>query len=611
MTPSAQKVSMRIKLTAAALLLATTALGGLAQAQVKESNGGPPNYDAGYTATTQAHAATLAHVTPVTDETLRHPGDGDWLGWRRTNAALGFSPLKEINRDDAHGLGVAWTWTLPVSPNEITPLAHDGVLYVASADSVQALDGATGDLLWEYKRPMPAEMHDGAKSIVKNLALYDGKVFAPTPDGHMVALDARTGAVVWDHTILGFEETSNQLKIDGGPVVAHGKVVQGISNCATYEGGCFIVALDAATGAEAWRFHTIARPGQPGGDSWNGAPLSERFGGSVWTSGSYDPDLDLVYFGVGQTYDAATLLQPHPQKGQSADALYTDSTLALRPETGELVWYFQHFKRDVWDMDWVFEQSLVDAPVDGRARKLLVTSGKIGIVDVIDRTNGAYVASYDLGLQNLVSHVDPRTGDKTINPAFAPAPDVTQHICPHSGGARSWPATAYDPANHLLFVPMVVACMDFTWNPGTPMPTAAGGKDINWVLQPPPASDGNFGRVQALDIQTGKIAWIKRRRAPQTSSILATAGDLIFEGDRDRYFRASDAETGAVLWETRLNAIVSSTPVTYTAEGEQYVAVVAGGGGGHAETWTSLAPEIKTPDGGTTLWVFKLTAHPR
>jgi alcohol dehydrogenase (cytochrome c) len=388
--------------------------------------------------------------------------------------------------------------------------------------------------------------------------------------------------------------------------VVRGKVIQGVSSCNGVKGGCFIVALDAHTGSEAWRFQTIARPGQPGGDSWNGAPVDERFGGAVWNAGSYDPDLNLLYYGVGQTYDTATLLQPQARQGESADALYTDSTLALDPDTGRLVWHYQHFNRDVWDFDWSFERLLVDLNVGGVPRKLSVTGGKIAVFDAIDRTSGRYLFSKDLGLQTLVKAIDPKTGRKIIDPALEPEAGKTKSICPHAGGARSWLGTALDPRTKILYVPLVESCMDFTWKPRAAADTAGGGSDIGWVLKARPDSDGNFGRVEALNLQTGKVAWIRRRRAPQASAILATAGGVIFEGSRDRTFRASDSATGKTLWSLRLNASPSSTPVAYSVGGQQYVAVVAGGGGAHDVTWPALTPEIVSPAGGASLWVFKL-----
>jgi alcohol dehydrogenase (cytochrome c) len=595
---------------AAGLALLTMAAPALAQAPAAapppaERFPGVVNHDAVYQGETARRADKLAKLTPVTDQTLKAPASGDWLMWRRAYDGQGFSPLKQINRKTAAALAPAWTWTLPVSPNEITPVVHEGVLFIASGGRVQALDGATGDLLWQYVRP-PTPGFGAAGTVLRNIALYDDKVLVPTPDRHMVALDMRTGKVVWDHEIVPASEPGPRLS--GGPMVAHGKVIQGVSSCNAVKGGCWIVALDARTGNEVWRFYTIARPGQPGGDSWNGAPLDERFGGSVWTAGSYDPDLNLLYYGVGQTYDTATLLLPHAQKGESADGLYTDSTLALDPDTGRLVWHYQHFNGDVWDYDWAFERTLVDLEVDGARRKLAVTAGKLAIFDALDRGTGRYLFSKDLGLQTLVKSVDPVTGKKLIDPALAPQAGVTKTICPHPGGIRSWLATSYDPATRMIYVPMVESCMDFTWKPRDAAETAAGGSDLGWVVKAPSGSDGKFGRVEAIDLQTRKVAWIRRQRAPESSSMLATAGEVVFEGSRDRMFRASDSRTGKVLWSIRLNAAPSSTPVTYSIGGRQYVAVVAGGGGAHDVTWPTLTPEIDSPAGGTTLWVFKLPA---
>ncbi len=562
------------------------------------------NQDALFKAVKAAHAAVLDRMTPVTDATLANPADGDWLAWRRTYASTGYSPLKAINASNVRGLNAAWSWVLPVGGNEITPLVHDGVLFIESANTVQALDGATGDLLWQYVRQLPPALNGGRTAIIKTIAIHDSTIYAPTADGHLVALDAKTGKLVWDAPVLGDKERAARLTLDGGPLVAKGKVIMGVSGCQTYPGGCFIFALDARTGQEAWRFHTIARPGEVGGDSWNGAPVDQRYGGSVWTSGSYDPALNLVYFGVGQTYDTATLLVPQPAQGQSNDALYTDSTVALDPDTGKLAWVYQHVNRDVWDLDWVFEQSLVTLPVNGKPTRLVVTGGKIALFDAVDRATGKYAFSRDLGIQTLVTAIDPKTGYKTIRPDLKPEAGVTKQLCPHSGGGRNWPATAIDTNTHILYVQLYETCQDFTWTPKDPAATARGGNDMQWVLKPRPDSDGKFGRVEAINLDTGKVVWMQRRRAAYASSTLVTGGGLLFIGSRDRYFYAYDSASGKALWRTRLAASPSSSPITYAIGGKQYVAVVAGNGGPVA--WPYMTPEVDNPTGGTLLQVFKL-----
>ena len=218
----------------------------------------------------------------------------------------------------------------------------------------------------------------------------------------------------------------------------------------------FIAGLDIAHLAprEVWRFHTIARPGEPGGDSWNGLPLEKRSGASVWDQGTYDPGLNLVYYGVGQTYDTGPLLKASGAPGTTQDSLYTDSTLALDPNTGKLVWHYQHLRNDQWDLDWVFERQLVTLKVEGRDRRVVMTIGKMGLLDALDAKTGAYLFSIDAGAQNVIAAVDPKTGAKTIDPQRVPDPTKSTLICPSVSGARSWPATSFSPSAGLLFVPV-------------------------------------------------------------------------------------------------------------------------------------------------------------
>jgi alcohol dehydrogenase (cytochrome c) len=329
----------------------------------------------------------------------------------------------------------------------------------------------------------------------------------------------------------------------------------------------------------------------------------------VWSIGSYDPELNLLYFGTGNTYDVGTLLIPRTGKDLSNnDALYTDSTVALNADTGKLVWYYQHMNRDVWDLDWVFERSLVTLPLNGKPTKLVVTGGKSAIFDALSAVDGTYQFSKDLGVQNLVASIEPRSGRKIIKPELEPQAGRTDLICPVASGARNWPTTAIDPSSGYLYVPLATNyCMDYSWAARDKGEVAAGGDDLRLRGRPRPGNDGQFGRIDAIDLKTRQIVWSHPQRAPVASSLLVSAGGLLFSGARDRQFRAFDAANGKVLWQMRLNASPSSSPASYSVDGTQYVVVVAGGGGAFDSGTRSLTPEIIDPPAGTTLWVFRIT----
>lgn len=556
----------------------------------------PPNealeVDALTEAAMKARSERMQALAPVSAAMLRDPPPGAWLHWRRTYDQQGFSPLEQIHRENVENLRVAWSWRLQTSSNEITPLVHDGVMFVASGGRVQALDAATGELLWQYFRR-------GSPGQLRNLAIAGERIFFASSDTHLTALDARSGEVVWERL---FSFPKDKLRFTAGPLVAGGVVIQGMSGChLAYPGGCYLVALDAETGEEVWRFHTLARPGQPGGDTWNDLPVDQRLGGSVWTTGAYDPELDLAYFGVGQTYKITTLLRGGDGSPGSSDGLYTSSTLAIRPETGELVWHYQHLQREVWDLDWAFERTLTTRIIDGRPRRVVTTGGKLGIFDTLDAATGEYIGSYDAGLQNVVASIDEETGRKTIAPDVEPEPDVEKLVCPSSMGHRNWPATAWDPGTGILYVPLSDNCMPYTWTPDV-----VGDVDFEMLPIHRPGSDGLIGEVRAVDLAEGEVLWSARRRAAQSSAALVTAGGLLFEGSRDRWFRASDSSTGRVLWQIRLDAPPSAYPVTYAVDGVQYVAVTSGGGNSLDANLGSLTPEFPISAPGVTLWVFRL-----
>lgn len=539
-------------------------------------------------------ANPLDRLTAVTDALLANPPASEWLTWRRGSDGVGFSPLRQITKQNVAELRTAWSWSLPNGPNEGTPLFHDGVLFVhAFGDKVQALDAVTGDLLWQYSRRLPMGVTPGVK---RSIAIYGDKVYTGTSDVHLVALDAKTGRVIWDKEVA---DRTKGFSLSGGVTVAKGKVIA--STTGRSSGGNLIVAFDANTGAEAWRFNTIPRENEPGGNTWNGVPYDRRNGGSVWTPGSYDPNSNLVYFGIAQTYDTGPYR--NLAQGQNNDLLFTDSTVALNPDTGKLVWYFQHQPNDQWDYDWAFGRMLLKTSPNGKT--LVITGGKQAIFDAVEADTGKYVFSIDLGVQNVVTGIDPVTGAKKVNPKLIPNGDETITTCPHAGGAKNWMPESYNPDTKVLFVSLVESCMDL-------IPVAPGGRGslstgVRWTLRPRPDSDGKYGRVQAINLETKQTVWIMRQRAPQSSGVLATAGGVVFAGALDRVFAAYDDANGSELWRVRLNDVPNSAPISYQVNGKQYIAIVTGNGGPQSATFPALVPEIQNPpDHGSSIWVFEL-----
>jgi alcohol dehydrogenase (cytochrome c) len=559
------------------------------------------NRDAKYEEVMARRAGILAAIRPVSEAALRDPPAEDWLSWRRTDDGQAYSPLAQINRANAASLSLAWSLTLPGGTNAITPLVRDGVMFLNSHGTVLAIDVKTSDILWKFVRPAIAVPVGPPVTQPRGMAIFEDRLLVPTSDNHMIALDVHTGKIAWDHLVVG---THKLMRFTSNPIVVHGKVIQGMSGCWSIHerDKCFVLALDAGTGAELWRFNTIPQIGEPGSDTWNNAPYEDRAGASVWSTGTYDPENNLVYFGTGQTYHIATLMLPVSKRTQGNAGLYTDSTLALNPDTGKLVWYYQHLARDVWDLDWAYERTIATIPIKSRPRKVVMTMGKLGILDVLDAKTGEYLFSYDIGVQNLVTAIDPVTGWKTTDPALEPDPKHPKFMCPFAAGVRNWPATSYDPSSHLLYVSTGDQCMDLIWNLGEDF-------DISYAPKPHPNGDGNTGSVTAINLVTRKSEWSRRYRAPGASATLSTAGGLVFDGSRDRRFRAADGASGEVLWEVRLDNIPSAAPITFAKDGIQYVSITTGGGNPNDVIRQSSTPEDDLLPHATTLWVFKLRSQ--
>ena len=559
-------------------------------------------------------AAQVIDYTPVSEEMLRNPAPGEWLNWRGTDNAWGYSPLDQITLDNVGELQLAWSWAMDeTGSQEAAPLAHDGILYVPNPRGViQALDGATGDLIWEY-RPGVTLRVDGTRTsdntglpanaravvgrgVQKNIAIYGDMIYAATGDASIVAVDARTGREVWKTAVadpgLGYFYVA-------GPIVAHGKLITGISGCERYKDDvCFITGHDAITGQELWRTSTIARPGEPGGDTWGDLPLRFRAGSDAWIAGSYDAETNLVYWATSQAKPWARAV-----RGTAGDALYTNSSLALDPDTGELVWHYQYLPGETHDMDEVFESVLID--LDGR--RSLFKMGKLGILWQIDRTTGEFINATDIGYQNILS-VDSETGEVRYRPGMIPEIGVEIEMCPSTSGFKSWRAMAFSPLTNALYIPVTLNCELATFGPAERILGGGGTGPVRRINTPHPASEGNLGELLVIDIRNGEVMWRHRTPSPINTAALTTAGGLVFAGDWDRHMYAYNAQSGDILWQTRLPTSTQGFPISYLADGKQYVAIPVGGGG---SSWSTtlpreLAPSIRRPRNGNSLHVFAL-----
>ena len=569
------------------------ALLALAQADAIERAG--PQREAGTASGSPRRPVT--DPTPVSREALADPAPGDWPSWRRTLDGHGYSPLKLITRENVGGLQLAWTWRMEEGRSESTPLVHDGVMYLSNPNDVtQALRADTGERIWEYRRFRDSRRGGSTRS----LALLGDRVFTTTSDGAVVALDARTGTLIWE---TAADPGAGVLRA-GGLTAAGGVLIGGVNGCNRFrKEGCFITAHDPDTGKELWRRSTIALPGDPNDASWGGLAPELRGGGDAWIPGSYDPQLDVFYIGTAQ----AKPFFPASRGLTAADAvLYTNSTLALDPRTGKILWHFQHVPAESLDMDSVFERVLVD--IDGR--KLVFTIGKDGILWKLDRRSGAFVGLKETMVQNIFASVDDKTGTVRYRPDILQA-KVGDWIqgCPSYMGGHNWQATAYVPESTALIIPLHQTCFEIQALKAELKEGAAWGPSrVRYAEMP--GSHGNLGRLTSYDLKTMKELWSYRQRAMFTSGVVTTAGGLAFVGDADRYFKAFDTSTGKVLWQTRLAGPVHGFPISYSVGRDQFIAVPTGMGAFLAPI-LALSPEIHVPANANGLYVFKLPDRTR
>ena len=513
---------------------------------------------------------------------------GDYSAWR-------YSKLDQINAANVKEMVPIWAFQTGdyQSGLQSTPIVIDGVMYVSTgSNQIYALDAASGEVIWRFRYDATGPTDVGYAPQNRGLAFGHGLVYMGTLDNSVVAVDSRTGKEVWRVRVQ--DPAQCGCNISAAPLFVKELVVVGGTGGDSANRGS-LTAFDARTGRFAWRFYVTPGPGEPGNETWPGE--SWKFGGGApWMTGSYDPGLDLIFWGTG---NAAPDLDGAAREG---DNLYTASIVALDADTGKLRWHYQEVPHDVWDYDSAYETILVDLPVRGKMRNLLVHPNKTGYVWVLDRTNGEYIGTWPM--VEDITWVEGITEDGKLVGRNEPTPGTATMICPSVAGAKSWNQAAFSPDSGLLYVPLLRFCNDLYVR----QQEARQGKSYSggyWKFMPAPGREFPSG-VAAFDPVSGEKKWEYSYRYIIAASVLATAGGVVFCGDTEGQFFALDANTGEKLWSFPTGSGHRGSSVSYAVDGRQYVATPSGWGS--ILTWMrGMFPELrKLPATGGTLFVFAL-----
>lgn len=510
-------------------------------------------------------AVSAAAQVSVPFERIRNSAQqpGNWFTVGGDYAGHRYSTLAQLTPKNIAALKPAWVYQSREAGRwEVTPLVIDGIIYLSERPNiVTALDGRTGRPLWNYRRPMPDDVPACCGPVNRGLAVLDDALYLSTFDCHLVCLDANTGMERWDTTVTDYK---NGYSITAAPLAVKDKIIVGISGSEFGVRG-FLDGYDAKTGAHAWRFWTIPGKGEPGNETWGTNGAWKTGGASTWVTGTYDPELNLIYWGTGN---------PAPDYNGDArpgDDLYSCSVVAINPDSGKLQWYFQYTPHDVHDWDSAEVPVLIDAKVQGKPRKLLVQANRNAFFYVLDRATGQFITGKAFAKQTWATSLD-ANGRPILIPNKEPTAEGTL-VYPGLEGSVNWPSPSYSPRTGLFYVhaqddyAQVYYKAKADYAPGQDY-TGGGGRN---VLGAEP-----YGAVKAIEATTGTVKWEFREQASSDAAILTTATGLVFTGTNEGYFYALDAAKGQPLWKFQTGASILGGPVTFLVNGRQYVAVAAG-----------------------------------
>ena len=538
----------------------------------------------------------LENFNNISDKDINYPKKNDWTSWRRTPLGHGYSPLNQINKENVKKLRLAWSLTMNDGSNQGTPLISQGIMILTHpGNMVQALNAENGKLIWEYRYTYPKDsmVLGGA---TKNIAIYQDKIFMATYDAALIALDIRTGKLLWKTIKANYKDGYTH---SSGPIIANGTVISGINGCERYiEDGCFITGHDPSSGKEIWRTSTVALSGDINSASWGDTPDIFKAGSDTWVAGSYDPILNIFYIGTSQ---AKPWVAASRGMSPNEKALYTNSTLAMDPKTGKILWFFQHIPGETIDMEVGFERILANIG----DKKIVLTVGKDGILWKLDREKGKFIDLKETINQNIYKTVDRKKG-KVIyrDDILLSKIDTPFSACPGIYGGHNWQAASYDPENNLIVIPLHQLCADMVGR-YIEQKEGGGGYGADSKSYKMDNIDGKVGKLVSINVENMNQIWEYKQDAMFLTGALTTAGGLTFIGDLERKFMAFNTKTGELLWHSVLGSALHGFPISYATNGKQYIAVQTGMGVFRALT-SLISPEIYQPEGGNAIYVFEL-----